>query len=89
MSWTTAATYMTSGKNATSKAMQAAAGYLVGDICALTHGQPASVCSLVPKPLIGVTTTSAASHGSSVTPSTTAPAKAPTTTVKPAKKAKS
>ncbi len=59
MPWTTAASYMTSGTNATSKSLEAAAGYLVGDLCVLTHNQPASVCSQVPAVLKGITTSSA------------------------------
>jgi thiol-disulfide isomerase/thioredoxin len=58
MNFADAVSYMTSGKNPTSKAAMATAGYLVGDICSLTHGQPASVCSQVPKSLVGVTATS-------------------------------
>lgn len=65
MQFTKAVSYLTSGTNATSKAAEAAAGYLVGDICALTHDQPASVCSQVPKSLIGVTTTSSRSSANS------------------------
>ena len=75
MQFTKAVSYVTSGANATSKAAMAAAGYLVGDICALTHGQPASVCSQVPKSLVGITTTSRSSGKSSEsTPGTTAKA---------------
>ena len=48
-----AAAYMTAGNNSTSRAAEAAAGYLVGDICSLTHDQPASVCSAVPARLKG------------------------------------
>ncbi|MGA3218226.1 MAG: DUF929 family protein [Acidimicrobiales bacterium] len=55
--WDTAAAYLTSGTNATSKAAEAAAGYLVGDFCALTQERPLPVCSLVPKVLLGITTT--------------------------------
>ena len=47
MPWTTAASYMTSGTNATSKSLEAAAGYLVGELCVLAHNQPVSVCSQV------------------------------------------
>jgi thiol-disulfide isomerase/thioredoxin len=57
-SFTSAVPYMTSGTNSTSKDAEAAAGYVVGDICALTHDQPASVCSKVPASLIGITTSS-------------------------------
>ena len=60
MNWATAATYLTSGANATSKAAEASAGYLVGDICALTHGQPVVVCSQVPPALVGITAASLA-----------------------------
>jgi hypothetical protein len=56
MKWATAAAYLTSGANAISKAAEASAGYLVGDICALTHGQPAAVCSQVPASVVGITT---------------------------------
>jgi hypothetical protein len=45
---------MTSGTNATSTAAEASAGYVVGDICALTHDQPASVCAHVPAKLVGI-----------------------------------
>jgi thiol-disulfide isomerase/thioredoxin len=65
MGITDAATYLTSGKDTTSRDAEAAAGYLVGDICALTHGKPASVCSAVPSSLIGATTSSVAHKGSS------------------------
>jgi len=60
MSWATAATLLTSGTNAESKAAEASAGYLVGDICVLTHNRPASVCSQVPTVLMGITTASPA-----------------------------
>jgi thiol-disulfide isomerase/thioredoxin len=53
MPFSTAVGYLTSGKDQTSKGAEAAAGYLVGDICALTHGQPGSVCSQVPSSLLG------------------------------------
>jgi thiol-disulfide isomerase/thioredoxin len=76
--WTAAASFMASGANATSKAAEAAAGYLVGDLCALTHDQPASVCSQVPSVLKGITTSSAKSQGSSV-PTTAKPKATPTT----------
>jgi len=68
MNFSAAVSYITSAKNATSKAAMATAGYFVGDICALTHGQPASVCSQVPKSLIGVTTTSSSSGKASKLP---------------------
>ncbi len=88
LKWTTAASYMTSGTNPTSKAMEAAAGYLVGDLCVLTHNQPVAVCSQVPNVLKGITTSSPRNQGSSVpsttgkSPSTTG--KSPTTTAKKA-----
>jgi thiol-disulfide isomerase/thioredoxin len=69
---TNAASYLTSGTNPTSRALEASAGYLVGDICALTHGQPARVCSVVPANLRGITTSSPANRGSSSTTPTTA-----------------
>jgi thiol-disulfide isomerase/thioredoxin len=69
--WDAAARYITSGTNATSKAVEAAAGYLIGDLCVLTHNQPAAVCSQVPAVLKGITTSSPRNQGSSV-PSTTA-----------------
>ncbi len=90
--WATAASYMTSGKNVTSKGLEASAGFLVGDLCEITHNQPAAVCSQVPSSLKGVTMTSPVPKTSSVpttaakSPSTTA--KAPSTTAK-AKKASS
>jgi hypothetical protein len=62
---TDAASYMTSGTNATSRAAEAAAGYLVGDICALAHGHPANVCSLVPAHLLGITTSTPLSQARS------------------------
>lgn len=65
MNFDTAVPYMTSGKNNTSRGAMATAGYMIGDICSLTHGQPGSVCSQVPKSLIGITTSSHSSAGSS------------------------
>jgi Domain of unknown function (DUF929) len=59
MSFGTAAGAMTSGKSTISKDVDAAAGYLVGDFCALTREQPSSVCAQVPSRLIGMTTSSA------------------------------
>ena len=53
-----AANLQTSGTNTASKEAEASAGFLVADICALTHGQPASVCSQVPKALVGYSTSS-------------------------------
>jgi hypothetical protein len=45
MNFQTAAAVMTSGKTTVSRQVEAAAGYLAADFCALTHDQPASVCS--------------------------------------------
>jgi len=59
MNFRTAARMMTSGKSAVSRHAEAAAGYLIGDLCALTHDQPASVCSQVPSSLAGITTSPA------------------------------
>jgi hypothetical protein len=72
-----AAAYLTSGKNSGSKDAEAAAGYLVGDFCAITHKQPAGVCSQVPASLIGINMSSPSSRGST---STTKAATSPTTT---------
>ena len=55
MNFATAAGIMTSGTSAVSKQVEAAAGYLAGDLCALTHDQPAPVCSQLPPSLIGIT----------------------------------
>ncbi len=90
---TLAAPYMTAGNNPTSQGAEAAAGYLVGDICALTHKQPARVCSAVPAGLIGITTSSPSGKGGSsagaVTTTTassaTSTTSAATTTTKPPK----
>ena len=49
---------LTAGTNSTSKGLEASAGYLVGDLCAITHLQPTSVCSHVPAQLIGINTSS-------------------------------
>jgi Domain of unknown function (DUF929) len=59
MNFQTAAGIMTSGKTAVSRNAEAAAGYLVGDFCALSHEQPTSVCTQVPSSLIGITTSTA------------------------------
>jgi hypothetical protein len=56
--WATAATTVTSGQGTTSRQVEASAGLLVGDICAITHGQPVSVCSQVPPALFGISTSS-------------------------------
>jgi thiol-disulfide isomerase/thioredoxin len=69
-SFQTAVPYMTSGTNATSRGAEAAAGYLVAEILALTHDQPASVAAQVPDSLKGVNTSSGSS-GSRSTPKTT------------------
>jgi hypothetical protein len=55
LSFQAAAGLMTSGKTEVSRRVEAAAGYLAGDFCALTHDQPASVCSQMPSSLIGIT----------------------------------
>jgi hypothetical protein len=59
MSFRTATGVMTSGKSAVSHHVDAAAGYLLGDICAVTRQQPSYVCAQVPSRLVGVTTSSA------------------------------
>ncbi len=48
-----AADYITAGNNPTSLGAEAAAGHLIGEICSLTHDQPARVCSGVPASLKG------------------------------------
>ncbi len=48
MSFQTAVGVMTSGQSAVSRQVEAAAGYLLGDLCVLTQEQPAPVCSHVP-----------------------------------------
>lgn len=72
MQFAHAASYLTSGTNPTSKALEASAGYLVGDLCTLTHGQPGSVCSKVPANLQGISASSPSGKGSSATTPTTA-----------------
>ena len=69
-SFDSAVPYMTSGTNATSRQAEAVAGYLVGEILALTHDQPASIASQVPASLKGINTSSA-SKGNSSTVGTT------------------
>jgi thiol-disulfide isomerase/thioredoxin len=78
MQFASAVPYMTSDKNADSKDAESAAGYLVGDFCALTHNQPANVCSQLPAKLIGYTTSSPNIAASSTT--TTKPGSSTTTT---------
>jgi hypothetical protein len=56
LNFQTAAGILTSGKSTVSKNAEAAAGYLIGDFCALTHDQPTSVCSQLPYTLVGITT---------------------------------
>jgi Domain of unknown function (DUF929) len=70
-SFDTAVPYMTSGTNPTSREVEAAAGYLVGEILAITHDQPASVANQVPASLKGITTSSASSTGKSSSTNTT------------------
>jgi Domain of unknown function (DUF929) len=53
MSFHTALGVMTSGQSTISKHVQAAAGYLLGDFCALTQEQPGPACAPVPSSLIG------------------------------------
>ncbi|HYA45259.1 MAG TPA: DUF929 family protein [Acidimicrobiales bacterium] len=72
---TTAAAMLTAGNTSLSRNAEAAAAYLVGDMCLLTHDRPASACSAVPAKLKGFTSTSS---GSGSSPGTTA--KAPSTT---------
>ena len=62
-----AASYLTSGANPTSQGAEAAAGFLVADLCTLTNDQPASACASVPASLKGVNTASVTSKGSSGT----------------------
>jgi hypothetical protein len=71
MYYNTAIAYMTNGKDSTSQNLEAAAGYLVANLCTLTNHQPTSVCSLVPAKL---------RKGVSATISTTPPS---TTTTAP------
>lgn len=52
MSFQAATKLITSGSTAVSKNMQAAAGFLVADFCALSNGQPASICSQVPSSVL-------------------------------------
>jgi hypothetical protein len=84
----TAAALQSSGKNLTSKEAEASAGYLVGDICALTKDKPASVCSQVPSWMIGINTSSPKHQPVSVpnkgakTSTTTATTKASSSTTK-------
>ena len=55
MSFQAAASIMSSGTSPVSRHAEAAAGYLVADICALTRGRPVRVCSQVPLSLTGIT----------------------------------
>lgn len=54
MSFQAAANVLTSGTSTVSRRAEAAAGYLVADICTLTHHQPAQICSQVPSGLTAV-----------------------------------
>ena len=68
---------MTSGKSSVSKDAEAAAGYLIGDLCALTQRQSVPVCSHVPSKLVGTGTSPAPQaqvrgHGSRLPPLRTA-----------------
>ncbi|HTV12116.1 MAG TPA: DUF929 family protein [Acidimicrobiales bacterium] len=69
MQWDSAAQLLTAGNNSASKNAEAAAGFLVGEICAISNGRPASVCSQVPKDLIGISTSSPKIKVVSKTPS--------------------
>lgn len=80
-SFPAAASYLTSGTNKASQYTEAAAGFLVGDICTLTHNQPPRVCSMVPADLKGVNAESESKGSSPGSTSTTQPrSSAPTTT---------
>ena len=69
--------YMTSGTNPTSREAEAAAGYLIGEILAITHDQPASVAAQVPASLKGISTSSVTgSQGNSSSSKTTPTTKA-------------
>lgn len=57
LSWPKAAEMLVSGKSVASREALGVAGYLVGDICAITDGQPVAVCSQVPSSLVGISTT--------------------------------
>ena len=68
---------MTSEKSSVSKDAEAAAGYLIGDFCALTQRQSVPVCSHVPSKLVGTGTSPAPQaqvrgHGSRLPPLRTA-----------------
>jgi hypothetical protein len=54
MSFQAATSIMSSGTDPVSRHAEAAAGYLVADLCALTRDQPTSVCSQVPSSLTGI-----------------------------------
>lgn len=82
-SFSAADSYITSGTNQTSRAAMAAAGFLVGDICTLTHNQPASVCSAVPASLKGVNASDEASGGASSGSSSPRSSTTKTTAAKP------
>lgn len=56
---------MTSGTSTISKDAEAVAGYLVSDLCTLTHNKPAGVCNQVPTWLRGVNTSSPVHQASS------------------------
>jgi hypothetical protein len=60
-----AVNYMTSGTNTTSKDAEAVAGYLISDLCTLTHNKPGDVCNQIPTWLRGVTTSSPVHQASS------------------------
>lgn len=52
----TATHIMTSGTSAVAEHAQAAAGYLIADLCDLTHNQPTPVCTQLPPDLMAITT---------------------------------
>lgn len=88
--WLTAAEDITSGTTPVSAHAEAAAGFLVSDLCTLTHNQPSSVCSQVPSNLRGISATSHINIGSSTktgrNTGSGATKKAKTTVTTPAKK---
>jgi hypothetical protein len=70
MGFQSAVNTMTSGTSPVSKASEAVGGFLLGDICAITHNAPASVCSQVPAKLMGINTSSPSFVLGSRTPTT-------------------
>lgn len=74
--------FMTSGATSTSKNAEAAAGFVVADLCAVTNNKPANVCSTVPASLKNFASGKANSGSSSAATTTTA--KGAGSTTKPA-----